>query len=228
MRTADAVTPMPGLIVPSRCLLLWMWRWASSCGSLPAMLQPFPISSDLWRPQKERQMMLSLEEWLADSIVVSLILYVLFGGADFGAGVWYLADRGERERDQRHLIRQAIGPIWEANHVWLILAVTLLFTAFPPAFARVTTVLHVPLTLLLLAIVGRGATFSFAAMTPEPMQFILSGIGSSPARACGPGAARRLPELPLHRTSACSSRNFFRQLYRAMGQLTCHNPRAWP
>ena len=65
MRTADAVTPMPGLIVPSRCLLSCMWRWASSCGSLPAMLQPFPISSDLWRPQKERQMMLSLEEWLA-------------------------------------------------------------------------------------------------------------------------------------------------------------------
>jgi cytochrome d ubiquinol oxidase subunit II len=105
--------------------------------------------------------MLSLEEWLAGSIVVSLILYVLFGGADFGAGVWYLAARGERGRDQRHLIAKAIGPIWEANHVWLILAVTILFTAFPPAFARVTTVLHVPLTLLLLAIVGRGATFSF-------------------------------------------------------------------
>ncbi len=105
--------------------------------------------------------MLSLEEWLAGSILVSLILYVLFGGADFGAGVWYLAARGEQGKDQRSLITHAIGPIWEANHVWLILAVTVLFSAFPLAFARVTTVLHVPLMVLLLAIVARGATFSF-------------------------------------------------------------------
>lgn len=102
-----------------------------------------------------------LEDWLAGSILVSLILYVLFGGADFGAGVWYLADRRKEGQARRHLIAHAIGPIWEANHVWLILAVTLVFTAFPAAFARVTTVLHLPLVLLLLAIVGRGAAFSF-------------------------------------------------------------------
>lgn len=105
--------------------------------------------------------MVSLEALLAGSILVSLILYVLFGGADFGAGVWYLFARGAHAGGQRHHITHAIGPIWEANHVWLILAVTLLFTAFPVAFARVTTVLHVPLVLLLLAIVGRGAAFAF-------------------------------------------------------------------
>ncbi|HEV2845689.1 MAG TPA: cytochrome d ubiquinol oxidase subunit II, partial [Thermoanaerobaculia bacterium] len=96
-------------------------------------------------------------------IVAALNLYAVSGGADFGGGFWDLLARGPRAQRQRGLIAHAIGPIWEANHVWLILAIVVLFTAFPPAFARVTTVLHVPLFLMLLGIIARGAAFSFRA-----------------------------------------------------------------
>lgn len=96
-------------------------------------------------------------------IVAALNLYVLTGGADYGGGFWDLLARGPRARRQRELIAHAIGPIWEANHVWLILAIVVLFTAFPPAFARITTVLHIPLLLMLLGVIARGAAFSFRA-----------------------------------------------------------------
>jgi len=95
------------------------------------------------------------------AIAASLIAYALSGGADFGGGVWDLLARGPRAARQRRLIAHSIGPIWEANHIWLILAIVVLFTAFPPAFARIATVLHVPLLLMLLGIVARGAAFSF-------------------------------------------------------------------
>lgn len=94
---------------------------------------------------------------------VALTAYVLFGGADYGGGVWDLLASGPRRARQRELIAHAIGPIWEANHVWLILIVVLLFTCFPPAFAALTTVLHIPLTLLLIGIVLRGSAFTFRA-----------------------------------------------------------------
>jgi cytochrome d ubiquinol oxidase subunit II len=98
---------------------------------------------------------------LAGILLVSLTLYALTGGADYGAGVWTLFGRGARGQAQRAVIARAIGPIWEANHVWLILVVTVLFTAFPPAFALISIRLHIPLTLLLLGIVMRGASFAF-------------------------------------------------------------------
>src|SRR5262249_34045426 len=66
-----------------------------------------------------------------------------------------------RARQQRDLIAQAIGPVWEANHVWLILAITVLFTAFPAAFSTITTLLHLPLLLMLIGIVFRGSAFAF-------------------------------------------------------------------
>jgi cytochrome bd ubiquinol oxidase subunit II len=94
---------------------------------------------------------------------VALTAYVLLGGADYGGGVWDLLASGPRRAAQRELIAHAIGPIWEANHVWLILIVVLLFTCFPPAFALLTTVLHIPITLLLIGIVLRGSAFTFRA-----------------------------------------------------------------
>ena len=94
---------------------------------------------------------------------VALTAYVLFGGADYGGGVWDLLASGPRREKQRELIAHAIGPIWEANHVWLILIVVLLFTCFPPAFAAIMTVLHIPITLLLIGIVLRGSAFTFRA-----------------------------------------------------------------
>lgn len=105
--------------------------------------------------------MLSIEVLLVGAMMVSLTFYALLGGADFGGGVWDLFASGPRKRAQRELIAEAIGPIWEANHVWLILVVVLLFTAFPPAFAAIATALHIPLTLMLIGVVLRGSAFTF-------------------------------------------------------------------
>ncbi len=104
---------------------------------------------------------LDLDLVLAGAILMSLTFYALMGGADYGAGVWTLLARGPLARRQRDLIAGAIGPIWEANHVWLILVITILFTAFPPAFALIATTLHIPLTLLIIGIVLRGSAFAF-------------------------------------------------------------------
>ena len=98
---------------------------------------------------------------VAGAIAASLNVYALTAGADFGGGVWDLLAAGERRDRQRALIADAIAPIWEANHVWLILVVVLLFTGFPPAFAQLMTVLHIPLSLMLLGIVLRGSAFTF-------------------------------------------------------------------
>jgi cytochrome d ubiquinol oxidase subunit II len=94
-------------------------------------------------------------------MVGSLVLYALLGGADYGGGVWDLFAFGPRAREQRKLIAEAISPVWEANHVWLILVIVILFTAFPPAFAAIATALHIPITLLLIGIVLRGTAFTF-------------------------------------------------------------------
>ena len=85
--------------------------------------------------------LVSLPDVLAGLILLALTGYVLLGGADFGGGVWDLLASGPRREAQRALITAAIGPIWEANHVWLILVIVLLFTCFPPAFAEITTTL---------------------------------------------------------------------------------------
>lgn len=103
----------------------------------------------------------SLAAFLAGAIVAALNLYVLLGGADFGGGVWDLLASGPRRERQRALVADAIAPIWEANHVWLILVIVLLFTGFPAVFARLMTVLHVPMTLMLFGIVLRGSAFTF-------------------------------------------------------------------
>lgn len=102
-----------------------------------------------------------LDLLLAGSILVSLVFYVLLGGADYGGGVWDLLALGKGAAAQRRAIADAIGPIWEANHVWLILIVVLLFTAFPAAFGRISIVFNVPLTLALVGIVLRGCAFTF-------------------------------------------------------------------
>jgi cytochrome bd ubiquinol oxidase subunit II len=103
----------------------------------------------------------TLADMLAGIIFVALNAYAVLGGADFGGGVWDLFALGPRKQRQRELIAEAIGPVWEANHVWLILAIVLLFTCFPPAFARLGTLLHIPLSLVLIGIVLRGSAFTF-------------------------------------------------------------------
>ena len=94
-------------------------------------------------------------------LLAALIFYVTAGGADFGGGVWDLLAIGPRATEQRDAITKAIGPIWEADHVWLILVVVILFTAFPIAFGAMLTALHIPITLMLIGIILRGAGFIF-------------------------------------------------------------------
>jgi cytochrome bd ubiquinol oxidase subunit II len=104
---------------------------------------------------------LQLADVLAAVLALSLNAYVLLAGADFGGGVWDMLASGPRRNRQREVIAHAIGPIWEANHVWLILAIVLTFTCFPAVYARLGTVLHIPLTLMLVGIVLRGSAFTF-------------------------------------------------------------------
>jgi cytochrome d ubiquinol oxidase subunit II len=105
--------------------------------------------------------MMPLETIVAGIMLVSLIFYALLAGADYGGGVWDLFAFGERAKEQRALVAEAISPVWEANHVWLILVIVILFTAFPLAFATAATALHIPLTLMLIGIVLRGTAFTF-------------------------------------------------------------------
>jgi cytochrome bd ubiquinol oxidase subunit II len=99
---------------------------------------------------------------VAAILIVVISAYALFGGADFGGGIWdLLAGSAERGAAPRRLIDESITPVWEANHVWLVFILVLLWTAFPPAFAAIMTALFVPLALSLLGIVLRGAGFAF-------------------------------------------------------------------
>ena len=87
----------------------------------------------------------------------SFLLYTLLGGADFGAGIIETFAGRKEERT----ISKAIAPVWEANHVWLILAVVILFTGFPAVYASISLVLHIPLMLVLIGIIFRGCAFTF-------------------------------------------------------------------
>ncbi|HVL26491.1 MAG TPA: cytochrome d ubiquinol oxidase subunit II [Thermomicrobiales bacterium] len=96
-------------------------------------------------------------------LLAGVVLYAIFGGADFGGGIWDLLARGERADGQRQQIARAIGPVWEVNHVWLIFVIVLTFTIFPPAFSAISTALYIPLSLVLVGITLRGAAFIFRA-----------------------------------------------------------------
>src|SRR6266704_85575 len=98
---------------------------------------------------------------------LSLIVYAVLGGADFGGGIWDFFAFGQEAEHQRRLIGQALGPVWEANHVWLIFLIVGLFTAFPAAFSILSTALFVPFTLAVLGSVLRGAAFIFSSFAAE-------------------------------------------------------------
>jgi cytochrome d ubiquinol oxidase subunit II len=103
----------------------------------------------------------TLEVALLLSMGAGLTLYVLLGGADFGGGVWDLLAAGPTRDRQRALISAAIGPVWEANHVWLIFVITALFAAFPLAFAVISQALYLPISIAVAGVVLRGAAFAF-------------------------------------------------------------------
>jgi cytochrome d ubiquinol oxidase subunit II len=95
-------------------------------------------------------------------LFIGVVAYAVLGGADYGAGFWDLTAGGaERGRRPRHLVDEALAPVWEANHVWLIFCLVMLWTAFSGAFAAIMTTLYIPLGLAALGIVVRGSGFAF-------------------------------------------------------------------
>jgi cytochrome d ubiquinol oxidase subunit II len=151
---------------------------------------------------------------------VGATFYALFGGADFGGGFWDLiagdAEKGERPRG---LIQRSLTPVWEANHVWLIFVLVVLWTAFPPAFSAIFSTLYVPIALAAVGIVLRGAGFAFrkqieglsgrramgaifalsSVLTPFFMGAVVGAIasGNVPADGNGDAFSSWLEPLPL-------------------------------
>ncbi len=106
-------------------------------------------------------------EAIAAILWLALSAYTVLAGADFGGGLWDLLAAGPRASEQREAIAEAMGPVWEANHVWLIFMIVGLFTAFPSAFAILGVALYLPFTLAMTGIVLRGAAFAFRAHGQE-------------------------------------------------------------
>lgn len=115
-------------------------------------------------------------------IVAGLTAYILLAGADFGAGFWELVTgRSERGEQIRETIHQSVGPVWEANHVWLIFVLVLLWTGFPRAFGSIASTLFIPLFLAVVGIVLRGAAFAFQphTRTGRPAAALSAVFGAS-------------------------------------------------
>src|SRR3569623_1344539 len=110
---------------------------------------PSPIEPTLW------------SNLAALAALAGVMAYAMFGGADFGGGVWDLCAWGPRAREQRLAIQRAMGPVWEANHVWLVLVVVVLFTCFPDGYSALGIALFVPFHLALIGFMLRGAAFVF-------------------------------------------------------------------
>lgn len=94
-------------------------------------------------------------------LLVSVYLYCLLGGADFGAGIIELFSRKSNKEKVQELVGNAMAPIWEANHMWVIITVVILFMAFPGIYTQISISLYIPLILLLIGIVLRGTAFTF-------------------------------------------------------------------
>jgi cytochrome d ubiquinol oxidase subunit II len=112
---------------------------------------------------------MTLAEVVLGAAFAGLVAYALFGGADFGGGVWDLLAGGtERGRPVRDRIERSIGPVWEANHVWLIFVLVVLWTGFSRAFAAAVTTLYLPLTLAGFGMIARGAAFAYRKSVSTP------------------------------------------------------------
>lgn len=94
-------------------------------------------------------------------LILSLVFYVLFGGADFGGGIIELFFGKKLGEKGKNTIYNAIAPVWEANHMWLIIVIVILFMGFPPVYTGISTYLHLPITAVLVGIVVRGTAFTF-------------------------------------------------------------------
>ena len=121
--------------------------------------------------------MWTLENLAGMAVYLGIVMYTVFGGADFGNGIWIALASGPRAREQRDGLFHAIGPVWETNHIWLIFVVVTLFTTFPKGFAALFTTLLIPLVIALIGINFRGAAFAFrhfGRQTGEHIPFMAS------------------------------------------------------
>src|SRR6201996_7427988 len=109
----------------------------------------------------------------------AIVLYFLLGGADFGSGIIELFTSTDNKSRTRRTVYKAIGPIWEANHMWVIIAIFILFVGFPLIYSDICTYLHIPLLIMLLGITARGTAFSFRnydAVKDDKMQDVYNYI----------------------------------------------------
>lgn len=127
----------------------------------------------------------ALIDLAAGVALVGLMAYAILGGADFGGGVWDLFAAGPRKSDQRAAIARAMGPVWEANHVWLIFVLVVLFTCFPHGYAPLGIALFVPFHLALAGIMLRGAAFVFRGYRLRSPGHSVGPTGAAPASIWG-------------------------------------------
>ena len=119
-----------------------------------------------------------LEVAVAGAMALALLIFALAGGADFGGGMWTFVARGETAEEEVSLIDRAIGPIWEANELWIVVALVIMWSGFPSVFSTFGIALFIPMILVLVGIVLRGAFFSFqehAEYAPVPHAFMAFG-----------------------------------------------------
>jgi cytochrome bd ubiquinol oxidase subunit II len=110
-------------------------------------------------------------------LLAAIVCYGVLGGADFGTGLWDLTAGGARRGARaRALIDHAIGPVWEANHTWLIFCLVLLWSGFPSAFSAIMTTLYIPLGIAAFGIVLRGSGFAFRKVSMRTSEQRLNGI----------------------------------------------------
>lgn len=116
-------------------------------------------------------------------IGASLLLYLVLGGPDYGAGILELFPAGRLREAQKEAVNSAMGPVWEANHMWLILIVVILFVGFPTIYTMLMVWLHLPMVALLAGIVARGAAFTFrhydALQEPRSQRIYTRAFGLS-------------------------------------------------
>jgi cytochrome d ubiquinol oxidase subunit II len=107
--------------------------------------------------------------------LLGLAAYVVLGGADFGAGLWYVALRGQGKERLRDHTYHAMGPVWEANHVWLIFVLVVVWTAYPEAFGSIASTLYVPLFVAALGIILRGTAYALRGQISGPREEAVLG-----------------------------------------------------
>ena len=146
--------------------------------------------------------------------LIGLAFYTVLGGADFGAGFWQLtAGKGRQAQAVREHAHAAMAPVWEANHVWLIFVLTVVWTAYPTAFGSIASTLSIPLFIAAIGIIFRGIAYALRAGAAGPRELSASRSHpysrhspSRPPSAASPPDASRSATPPATRSAAGSIR----------------------